>query len=795
MHTGAEITSLTYTASTSVSGKIEFTINGSTKYVTENTVQNCSNNTSCTFAIRGNTSGTEGSNTISVKLTPTNTNYNDKTVNVTGSAVPTYWIKYNMNGGTGTIADQIKVKGTNLTLSSTVPTRSGGYTFLGWSTSNTATSATYSAGGSYTANSGATLYAVWKDTQHPSLTLEKWTYFEGFGIGVPLEYADTTFSSNYRTAYMNNTTGSVSLQYNTNGGEWYYSIREYTSSASPYNSPNGGVFSSTSYYDYKYKLMADKYSSHNYQGNGWAAAVPLNTWKYVRNTYGRFDGIWGFDTVSYNIILDNGYGNGPAQFDNHRFWATDAYNSFYELQARVTDNVGVTSVKYINASGHTAADCVTSGTSMTYSYWQDFDDAYYWANVTSNGTYYVCAMDAAGNSTTYSIVIDRIGNLKAIYPDASYYNVQTYYSELYYTIDGYNQYYIPRTNGLKSDVGNYNVDTAYAMALNISQYSINNLSAARGAVNSGSNLYSVLDGSPGWHHIRIFGGAATQWVDITNFTLNFGDDSQMTAYTIRQAIQNGMISPFIIYSSYNNAPYEGTYTADLNDFLDGHYHGLYPISDLYFKVNSGKNFKGIRFTSDKAWNTTDYQDGIYFYKFISSFDFSIQPFSSKFWTDNWSGTGHAPRELYNPVDIPSNANFSPANIGWGRLFIRTLPSGRHEVCIRNMYGTTATNSTNDITFCIAPNFWDTTQSAEDNKYRLHNEYYNQTGHWPGSNWTDGTNCSSIQPNGTSGNLLYDCGIYANGTVTCRYMYKSGDWGTSSNWRSCTVYSSGWANCS
>jgi aspartyl-tRNA synthetase len=41
-----------------------------------------------------------------------------------------------------------------------------GYNFLGWSTSSTATSATYSAGGSYTANAGATLYAVWEKANY-----------------------------------------------------------------------------------------------------------------------------------------------------------------------------------------------------------------------------------------------------------------------------------------------------------------------------------------------------------------------------------------------------------------------------------------------------------------------------------------------------------------------------------------------------------------------------------------------------------------------------------------------------
>ena len=70
-------------------------------------------------------------------------------------------VKYNANGGSGAPGNQTKVYGSTLTLSSTKPTRAG-YTFLGWSTSSTATSATYAAGGSYTSNASATLYAVWQ---------------------------------------------------------------------------------------------------------------------------------------------------------------------------------------------------------------------------------------------------------------------------------------------------------------------------------------------------------------------------------------------------------------------------------------------------------------------------------------------------------------------------------------------------------------------------------------------------------------------------------------------------------
>ena len=73
----------------------------------------------------------------------------------------TYTISYNANGGTGAPASQTKTHGVNLTLSTTKPTRTG-YTFLGWSTSSTATSATYTAGGTFTQNANTTLYAVWK---------------------------------------------------------------------------------------------------------------------------------------------------------------------------------------------------------------------------------------------------------------------------------------------------------------------------------------------------------------------------------------------------------------------------------------------------------------------------------------------------------------------------------------------------------------------------------------------------------------------------------------------------------
>ncbi|MCR5522243.1 MAG: InlB B-repeat-containing protein, partial [Clostridia bacterium] len=73
----------------------------------------------------------------------------------------TYTVSYNANGGTGAPSSQTKTYGVDLKLSNQIPTRTG-YTFLGWSKSSTATTATYPYAGTYTDNAGATLYAVWQ---------------------------------------------------------------------------------------------------------------------------------------------------------------------------------------------------------------------------------------------------------------------------------------------------------------------------------------------------------------------------------------------------------------------------------------------------------------------------------------------------------------------------------------------------------------------------------------------------------------------------------------------------------
>lgn len=138
----------------SVLGRTTVSLSGASGTATV-TVSGLSLKPGTTYYLRANFAGTTKS---TMKAFQTDSN----TATVSTYNRITYTISYNKNGGSGTTpSSQTKQYDVNLTLRSTSGLSKTGYHCVGWATSSTATSATYSSGGTYTANAGATLYAVW----------------------------------------------------------------------------------------------------------------------------------------------------------------------------------------------------------------------------------------------------------------------------------------------------------------------------------------------------------------------------------------------------------------------------------------------------------------------------------------------------------------------------------------------------------------------------------------------------------------------------------------------------------
>ena len=111
--------------------------------------------------------------------------------------LPTFTLNYNANGGTGAPASQTHKatseyeKSHTFTISSQAPTRDG-YTFLGWNTNRSATTANYQPGGSIVVTGTTTLYAVWEENTPPTDKPAKPTENDVTGVVVDIVCVTTT---------------------------------------------------------------------------------------------------------------------------------------------------------------------------------------------------------------------------------------------------------------------------------------------------------------------------------------------------------------------------------------------------------------------------------------------------------------------------------------------------------------------------------------------------------------------------------------------------------------------------
>ncbi|GFH40392.1 InlB B-repeat-containing protein [Lactococcus insecticola] len=111
-------------------------------------------------------------------------------------------VSYNANGGSAAPASQTVGNGSSVILSTDAPTKdssSTGYKFLGWSTSSSATSASYSAGATISnVTSDITLYAVWQSYAKVTFTsAEKNTINANNTKLASLRARETALNGNY----------------------------------------------------------------------------------------------------------------------------------------------------------------------------------------------------------------------------------------------------------------------------------------------------------------------------------------------------------------------------------------------------------------------------------------------------------------------------------------------------------------------------------------------------------------------------------------------------------------------
>ena len=295
----------------------------------------------------------------------------------TKTTAQTYTVSYNANGGYNTPASQTKVHGVTLTLSSTVPYRFN-YEFLGWSTSSSATTATYTAGGSYTGNASVTLYAVWKykpATYTVSYDANGGTGAPGrqtktYGVTLTLTTIQPT-RKNYLFLGWSKDRNATSASYSAGGSYtdntdvtlyavWQYNPETYTIRYDA-NGGTGAPASQTKTYGVPLTLSAVKPTRAGYEFLGWSTdpAIMLTNYapseRYTDEASVTLYAVWRYIPQTYEVKYDaNGGGNTPAR-------QTKTENVTLILTSTIPTRYGYTFKGWATSSSATSADYQAGG--------------------------------------------------------------------------------------------------------------------------------------------------------------------------------------------------------------------------------------------------------------------------------------------------------------------------------------------------------------------------------------------------------------------------------------------------
>ena len=272
----------------------------------------------------------------------------------TSDLTQTYTVSYNANGGSGAPSSQTKTHAKDLTLSSTKPTRTG-YTFVGWATSSSATTAQYSAGSIYTNDASVTLYAVWRKQSY-TITynangganapgVQTQTYQTA--ITVTSEQPDKTYTINFDANGGTVNTGSYSLDctfdsWNTNKSGTGTTVK----SGSSYT-PNANVTLYAIYTDPaigNYPIP----SRTGYTFDGWYTAADGGTRLNTTSTISADTTLyahWNLEIYSV-IYFDDGSSNIPEE-------QTKTYGTAITLSSMIPEKEGYTFKGWTTEEGST----------------------------------------------------------------------------------------------------------------------------------------------------------------------------------------------------------------------------------------------------------------------------------------------------------------------------------------------------------------------------------------------------------------------------------------------------------
>lgn len=182
-----------------------------------------------------------------------------------------YTVKYNVNGGSGSISSTSRYYNESYTLTSSIPTRQD-YDFVGWNTSSSATTGISSGGtaSASTSTSTITYYAIWK---------QKTTFYYRMYDVTNGEYLDSSSTSSTASSI---TRPTVPTGYTYAGYKYHTSFDRCISQIS-YDGTETSCTTNSSYPYILFCYTATSYSVR-YDLNGGSGTIS-NTYRYYNKEY------------------------------------------------------------------------------------------------------------------------------------------------------------------------------------------------------------------------------------------------------------------------------------------------------------------------------------------------------------------------------------------------------------------------------------------------------------------------------------------------------------------------------